>query len=138
VVVSRANLAGNARSSHPGSPRRSGVTSVAWMISDEHVAAGSSATLALLPVSNFIPDGATLVTAPIGVPSDGRCQRSKLLRSALRTLNWFQRVIIVARSRQFPRTFECHDSASRARMISAIVRSGRCVQTNRKKGFGEG
>ena len=88
--------------------------------------------LVLLSIPNFIPYRAALLTSPVGVPRDDRCQRPELLRFAFRTVRRLQ-VPIVARSPRFMRAFKRHDRDSRARMISAIVRSGRCVQTKRKR-----
>ena len=85
----------------------------------------------LLPISNFIPHGATVVTSPVGVRRDDRCQRPELLRSAFRTRRGLQRTFVLLRCRRFPKAFETHDRESRVRMISVIVGSGRYIQTNR-------
>ena len=89
----------------------------------------SPSPLALLPVPNFIPHDAALVTSPVGVKSNSRRERPELLRPAFWTLRWLH-WIALRRSRRLSKAFEPHGLDSKPRMISAIVGSGRCIQTN--------
>src|SRR5215510_4240817 len=84
----------------------------------------------LLPVSNLIPHGAAVVTSPVGLRRDDWCQRPELLRTAFRTRRGLQGTLVLLRCRRFPKAFEIHDRESRVRMITVIVGSGRCIQTN--------
>ena len=90
-----------------------------------------SSSLVLLPVPNFVPYGAALMTSPVGVARDDRCQGAELLRSAFRTLRRLQGAVILAGSGRFPPAFESHDCNSRPPMISATTASGRFIDTNR-------
>src|SRR6059036_2992784 len=69
----------------------------------------------LLPVSNFIPHGAALLTSPVGLAGDDRCQRPELLRSAFRTLRRLQGTIVLSRCRRFAKALEIHDREPRTR-----------------------
>lgn len=87
-------------------------------------------TLVLLPVAPCIPYRATLVTSPVRVARDDSRQRPEFGRSAFRALRRFQCAIVRVRCGSFRAAFKGHDRDSRARMISAIVSSGRCTQVN--------